>query len=160
MIDPISAVAMATSAFKTVQAMVAAGREVEDTLGQIGKWYGAVADFNEAKRQAENPPIFKKLFAGKSIEEEAMELFIQKRKLDEQEKQLRELLTYSFPGDGYQELLQMRRKIKEQREKTVYAQARRRKAFVTTVVTTGLLILLSGALWGTIVLMLKYWPGA
>ena len=89
-----------------------------------------------------------------------MELFIQKRKLDEQEKQLRELLTYSFPGDGYQELLQMRRKIKEQREKTVYAQASRRKAFVTTVITAGLLILLSGALWGTIVLMLKYWPGA
>jgi hypothetical protein len=59
MIDPITAVAVATSAFKTVQKMVSMGREIEDTLGQVGKWYGAVSDFNEAKRQAENPPIFR-----------------------------------------------------------------------------------------------------
>ena len=58
MIDPISAVAMATSAFKMVQKMVSAGQEIENTLGQVGKWYGAVSDFNEAKRQAENPPLF------------------------------------------------------------------------------------------------------
>ena len=38
MIDPITAVAMATSAFKTVQKMVSMGREIEDTLGQVGKW--------------------------------------------------------------------------------------------------------------------------
>ena len=44
MIDPITAVAMATSAFKTVQKMVSMGREIEDTLGQVGKWYGAVSD--------------------------------------------------------------------------------------------------------------------
>ena len=49
MIDPITAVAMATSAFKTVQKMVAMGRDVEDTFGQMGKWYSAVSDFNEAK---------------------------------------------------------------------------------------------------------------
>jgi hypothetical protein len=36
MIDPITAVAMATSAFKTVQKMVAMGRDVEDTFGQMG----------------------------------------------------------------------------------------------------------------------------
>ena len=50
MIDPISAIAMATSAFKTVQKMVSMGRKIEDTLGQIGKFYGAVSDFNESKK--------------------------------------------------------------------------------------------------------------
>ena len=29
--------------------MIAAGREVEDTLGQIGRWYGAVSDLNECQ---------------------------------------------------------------------------------------------------------------
>lgn len=130
MIDPISAVAMATSAFKMVQKMVSAGREIEDTLGQVGKWYGAVSDFNEAKRQADNPPLFKKLIASKSIEQEAMEMFANNKRIQQQEKELRELLMYTYGANAYQELQGMRRSIRDQREKTVYAQARRRKAFI------------------------------
>ena len=130
MIDPITAVAMATSAFKTVQKMVSMGREIEDTLGQVGKWYGAVSDFNEAKRQAENPPLFKRLVASRSIEQEAMEMFANNKRIQQQEKDLRELLMYTYGANAYQELLGMRRSIREQREKTLYAQARRRKNFL------------------------------
>jgi len=130
MIDPITAVAMATSAFKTVQKMVSMGREIEDTLGQVGKWYGAVSDFNEAKRQAENPPLFRRLVASRSIEQEAMEMFANNKRIQQQEKDLRELLMYTYGANAYQELLGMRRSIREQREKTLYAQARRRKEFL------------------------------
>ena len=130
MIDPITAVAMATSAFKTVQKMVSMGREIEDTLGQVGKWYGAVSDFNEAKRQAENPPLFKRLVASRSIEQEAMEMFANNKRIQQQEKDLRELLMYTYGANAYQELLGMRRSIRDQREKTLYAQARRRKNFL------------------------------
>jgi len=130
MIDPISAVAMATSAFKMIQKMVSAGREIEDTLGQVGKWYGAVSDFNEAKKQADNPPLFKRLVASRSIEQEAMEMFANNKRIQQQEKDLRELLMYTYGANAYQELLDMRRSIRDQREKTVYAQARKRKAFV------------------------------
>jgi len=142
MIDPISAVAVATSAYKTITAMLSAGREVEDTLGQLGKWYGAIADFNEAKRQAENPPLFKKLFYSSSIEQEAMNMFIQERKIKAQEKDLRELLTFCFPGDAYKELTDMRRKIRDQREKTQYKQIRQRKAFVSNAVNCVLIAVL------------------
>jgi len=130
MIDPITAVAMATSAFKTVQKMVSMGREIEDTLGQVGKWYGAVSDFNEAKRQAENPPLFRRLVASRSIEQEAMEMFANNKRIQQQEKDLRELLMYTYGANAYQELLGMRRSIRDQREKTLYAQARRRKNFL------------------------------
>ena len=130
MIDPITAVAVATSAFKTVQKMVSMGREIEDTLGQVGKWYGAVSDFNEAKRQAENPPIFRRLVASKSVEQEALEMYAHDKRIKQQETELRELLMYTYGPDAYKELLGMRRKIREQREKTLYAQERRRKAFI------------------------------
>jgi GrpB-like predicted nucleotidyltransferase (UPF0157 family) len=130
MIDPITAVAVATSAFKTVQKMVSMGREIEDTLGQVGKWYGAVSDFNEAKRQAENPPIFRRLVASKSVEQEALEMYAHDKRIKQQETELRELLMYTYGPDAYKELLGMRRKIRDQREKTLYAQERRRKAFI------------------------------
>lgn len=129
MIDPITAISIATNAFGTIKRMVAAGREVEDTLGQIGKWYGAVSDLNECQKQAENPPLFKKIVAGQSVEQEAMQLYAHQKKIKQQEKELRELLMYTYGPTGYSELVELRRKIKEQREKTIYAQARRRKAF-------------------------------
>ena len=151
MIDPISAVAMATSAFKMVQRMVSAGQEIEETLSHVGRWYGAVSDFNEAKRQAENPPLFKKLIASKSIEQEAMEMFANNKRIQQQEKELRELLMYTYGANAYQELQGMRRSIKEQREKTVYAQARRRKAFVWNSIALSVI----GAMGYVLYLMIK-----
>jgi hypothetical protein len=128
MIDPITAITVATKAFNTVKRMVAAGREIEDTLTQIGAWYGAVSDFNEAKRQAQNPPLFKRLVSKKSVEQEAMDIYVQQKKVNQQENELRTLLLYTYGTGGYQELVDLRRKIREQREQTIYAQARKRKA--------------------------------
>jgi preprotein translocase subunit Sss1 len=130
MVDPFTAVATATAAFNGIKKMVEAGQNIESTFGQIGKWYGAVSDFNEAKRQAENPPLFKKLVNKVSVEEEAMNVYIQEKKIKEQESQLRELLLYMYGPDAYRELTELRRVIREKREKDVYAQSRRQKAFM------------------------------
>ena len=126
----MSAIMTATAAFNGIKKVVEAGQNVEQTFQQIGKWYGAVSDFNEAKRQMENPPLFKKLVNSMSVEEEAINVYIQEKKLKEQEAQLRELLLYAYGPAAYTELTQLRRKIREDREQTVYAQERRRKAFL------------------------------
>ena len=120
---------------------------MEDTLGQVGKWYGAISDLNEAERNAKNPPLFKKIVASKSVEEEAMNVYAAQKKARQQEKELRELLMYSYGPQGYQELVDLRRRIKDQREKTVYAQARKRKDAFWMTLQSGLVLLLSGALY-------------
>ena len=147
MVDPVTAIATATAAFNTVKKMVQMGRDVEDTLGQIGKWYGAISDLNEAERIAKNPPLFKKIVAGKSIEQEAMDVYAAKKRAQQQEKELRELLMYTYGPGGYQELVELRRRIKNEREKTIYAQARRRKNAFWMTLQSGLVLLLSGALY-------------
>lgn len=142
MVDPVTAIATATAAFNTVKKMVQMGRDVEDTLGQVGKWYGAISDLNEAEREAKNPPLFKKIVASKSVEQEAMDVYAAKKKAQQQEKELRELLMYTYGPDGYKELVDLRRRIKNEREKTIYAQARRRKqVFWGTVQSFGILVL-------------------
>lgn len=142
MVDPVTAIATATAAFNTVKKMVAMGRDVEDTLSQVGKWYGAVSDLNEAERDVKNPPLFKKIVASKSVEEEAMNVYAAKKRAQQQEKELRELLMYTYGPDGYKELVDLRRRIKNEREKTIYAQARRRKqVFWGTVQSIGILCL-------------------
>jgi hypothetical protein len=152
MIDPITAITAATAAFNGVKKLVAAGREIEDVVGQLGKWYGAAADLQRAEQQSKNPPIFKKLFAGGSIEEEALAVIVQKKKLEEQEKQLQELLNIRFGFGTWKEMVELRRKIKKEREDTIYKQEERRQAFIEGAVLIFLVAAGFGIVGGTVFL--------
>jgi len=80
-IDPISSMALASSAFATLKKGVSIGRELESMGKSLSTWMSAVSDIDRAHHEAKNPPIFKKLFLGKSIEQEAIELFLKKNSL-------------------------------------------------------------------------------
>ena len=86
---PVSAIAAASSAFSLIKKGFAAGRDVESMYGDIGRWMGACSDVNHSVKMAKNPPLFKKLFAGSSIEQEAMDAFAAKKKAEEMEHELR-----------------------------------------------------------------------
>ena len=141
----------ATTAFSTVKKFVAAGQEFEQVAGQLGKWYTAVSDFRHAQQEQKKPPIFKKLFAADSVEEEALNLLIQEKKIMEQEKELAILLNLRFGHGTMDELKEMRRSIRKKREQTVYKQMQRRKALIEAISIAGLcvfcLLMLGGLLY-------------
>ena len=59
MIDPISAISIATGAFNAVKSAIGAGRNIEDMAGTLGKWMGAVSDIKKAEEMNKKPPLFK-----------------------------------------------------------------------------------------------------
>jgi hypothetical protein len=126
--DPITALSAATAAFTAVKKLVETGREIEDVAGQLGKWFSAVSDLREAEREAKNPPMFKKLLHNGSVEEEALNATIARQKTLEQESQLRELIVWRYGLDVYRDMIQMRKDIRERREREIYRQKRRKKA--------------------------------
>ena len=142
MIDPITAIGAATAAFNGVKKLVHAGREIEDVVGQLGKWYGAAADLGRAETQRKNPPIFTKLFSSGSVEQEALEILVHKKKLQEQEKQLEEMLNIRFGFGTWREMIELRRKIRKEREETVYRQQERRRAFLEGIAVIFLTVFL------------------
>lgn len=154
MIDPISAITMATSAYSMVTKMVAAGREFEDTAQQLGKWFGAVSDLRRAEQQNKNPPLFKKLFASGSIEEEALALLMHTKKIAQQEQELRTLLMYRYGANAWDELTAMRRKIAKQREETIYRQQELRQNVKDSFLILVLILLCIGIVGSTV-----YWVG-
>ena len=77
MIDPITAVGLATSAYNAIKQGVAVGRELQDITGQLGKWGKAYSDFSFAEEQVKNPPWYS--FKG-SDTHSAIEIFAQKKK--------------------------------------------------------------------------------
>ena len=155
MIDPVSAFALATGAFNMIKKAVEAGREIEDCVGYFGKFFQGVSDINKAEEEAKNPPLFRKLLSGGSVEEEAFQAVIHKQKVQQMENELRELITYRYGVETYREMIQMRRTIKEERERTVYKQQERRKAFLWNGLALAILSAGIGFIWWLIVLMIE-----
>ena len=148
LIDPFTAMAAATTAFQTVKKFVNAGQDFENVMGQMGKWYTSVSDFRKGQQLQKKPPIFKKLLAAGSVEEEALNLLIHEKKIMEMEKELQTLLNFRFGFGTWDELKEMQRKIRAQREREVYKQAEARQAIINGIAIIALLLALSGMVFG------------
>ena len=148
--DPVSLVAMASTAFKGVQVLVSKGAEIEHVAQKLGQWYGLVSDLREAEKEAENPPLFRKMFDGSSVEEQALNAVIAKKKIEEQEKQIRELIMYSYGQDTYNEMIQMRRDIRAKREQMIYKQRRKQRRMLDVSAIIMGLTVTAGIIWTTI----------
>ena len=143
MVDPISAMAIAGSAFSALKKGVSIGRDIESMGRDLSRWMGAVSDIDRAHHEAKNPPIFKKLFYGKSVEAEAIELFTQKKQLQNQRDELRRLISLMCGPNAWQELLRMEAEIRKQRKETLYAQREARRHFIEAISITFLVIFIS-----------------
>lgn len=145
MIDPITAIAGATKAFAMVQGMVQAGRSVEDTMGQIATWYGHASDVLYQEQKATKVSPFKKVVFSKSVEAEAVKAFARKKKIQEQQREIMLMIRYAYGDDGLREFRELKRKIVEERQDTVYRQQELKEnmllslfAVVFSVITFGL----------------------
>ena len=148
--DPLSLIAMASTTFKGIQTLVDKGAEIEHVAQKLGHWYGLVSDIKEAEKEADNPPLFKKIFDGESVEQQALNSVIAKKKIEEQEKHVRELITWAYGVDTYKEMMQMRRDIKAKREQMIYKQRRKQRRMLDISAVVLALIVISGIVFGTI----------
>ena len=149
MIDPITAFAAANAAFKGVKMLVGAGKEIQDISGQLGAWYGAVADITRAESQRKNPTFLDKVSQGtESIEQEAMDIVVRKKTLFEKEKEIKFMLDMRFGFGTYDEMVDMRRQIRKEREKEVYAAMESKRQIANNMAILGLSILIIGILGG------------
>jgi len=146
--DPVTAIAAASSAFSLIKKGFQAGRDMESMYGDIGRWMGAVSDVSHAEKMAKNPPLFKKLFAGSSVEQEAMDAFAAKKKAEAMEEELRNWINLTHGPNAWNELLKMQVKIRKQRQEQLYAQQELRKKIIEIVsICVGATIIGAGIIW-------------
>jgi hypothetical protein len=149
-LDPVTLLATATTVFNGLKKAVELGRQAEDVFGQLGKWASAVSDLQEwiNIEATKKPPLFKKLVFTKSATAEAFDAYAAQVKIRDMEKALYHWFHYGelqhLGRDGYLEFMQMRRRIKEQREKMIYEQIRRRKKLVKNASDAGLIAVVVG----------------
>tara|TARA_R100000963_G_C4645957_1_gene110454 strand:- start:7816 stop:8292 length:477 start_codon:yes stop_codon:yes gene_type:complete len=153
--DPVTAIAAASTAFSLIKKGFAAGRDVESMYGDIGRWMGACSDVNHSVKMANNPPVFKKLFAGSSVEAEAMDAFAAKKKAEAMEEELRNWINLTHGPNAWQDLLKMQIKIRKQRQETLYKQAELRRNLIQVVGIILLGIIFVGAIIGTLWILVQ-----
>ena len=142
MLAPVSAMAIATSAYNVLKKGIEVGRELEDMGGQLGTWFGAIADVKAADEEAADPPLFRKVFAKSSVEQEAIENLMRRKKIEQQERELREMIVYRFGVDAYRDMIKDRNTIRDARKRAVDARARRIKKLVLNAVAIALIALI------------------
>ena len=155
MIEVAAALSVATSAFNAIKKGFEVGRDIESMSGDLSRWMGSVSDIDKAGEYAKKPPLFKKLFAAGSVEEEAMATFMAKKKAEDMRYQLKQLISLTRGPAAWEELLQTEGAIRKKRQKMIYEQKeRQRKVVEWTGIFVGVLVF-GGFIFWLLTLALK-----
>ena len=151
MIEVVAAVSAASSAFSAIKKGFEVGRDIESMAGDMGRWMGAVSDIKKAEEYNKKPPLFKKLFASGSVEEEAMQIFMAKKKAEDMRAQLKTIITFSRGISAWEELLKTEGDIRKRRQKAIYDQKERQRFWIELILSIIILsataALLVGGIW-------------
>ena len=144
MIDPVTAVATATAAVNAIKSGFSAGREIESMAGDLSRWMGAVSDIKKSEEYTKKPPLFKKLFAAGSVEEEALQTLMAKKKAEDMREQLKQIISFTRGPSAWEELLRTEADIRKKRQKMIYDQEERRRKLLEAIAIGLLVIVIVG----------------
>ena len=148
MIEIVAAVSAASGAFNAIKQGFAAGREIESMAGDLSRWMGAVSDIKKADEYNKKPPIFKKLFNAGSVEEEAMQIFMAKKKAEEMRAELKQIISFTRGPSAWEELLRTEADIRKKRQQAIYDQQERRKQILEWIAIGFLVLVIGGFILG------------
>lgn len=146
MIEIAAAISAATSAFTAIKKGFEVGRDVESMSKDLSRWMGAVSDINKAEQYNKKPPLFKKLFAAGSVEEEAMQIFMAKKKAEDMRGQLKNIISFTRGPSAWEELLRTEADIRKKRQKAIYDQQERQKEVLNAIGIIFLVLLIAGVI--------------
>jgi len=133
---------MATGAFKGLKAAIAAGRDIQDMTGQLANWGKAFSDFTNLEEREKNPPFWKKTFKG-SDEETALEIFANKKKMEQMRKEIKDHISWHYGPSAWEEVLQIEAQMRKIRKEELYKKQERIDNLINWAV--GLTIFAAGA---------------
>jgi hypothetical protein len=134
MIDPVSAIGMATAAYRGIKSAIDTGKELSDMAGTLNQWATSISDLDFAHRQAENPPMFKKLFGSSQIEQNALEVWGHKQKAKEMRDELKGYISFFYGPSAWDEIVAIEAKMRKERKDAIYRAEERKQAILEWIV--------------------------
>jgi len=117
--DPMSAIAIAGTAFSAIKQGFEHGREIEGMMGDMARWMGAIKDVKEGAQK-------KKKKSYGSIEEEAFEEFAALKEAERMEQELRTFVNMNYGPESWNQIVKLQADIRV-REQEAKLQAERER---------------------------------
>jgi molecular chaperone GrpE (heat shock protein) len=138
----VAAVQICASAYRFMKTAVNEGRELGDMTRAMSKFWDAREEVSVLEQKATNPSKIEKLFGGKSVESQALEITLQKKKAEQLEKELKDLFYWTGNANLWHDMIRERAKIRNLRIAAARQKAQNRAAMIDIAVIGGVLGLL------------------
>ena len=113
---------MATAAFNAIKKGFEVGRDVESMYGDIGRWMTSCETVNKEAKKAKT--------SGMSVEEEALEIFAHKKKIQAMEQELRTFVNMSHGPNAWNEVLRIQAEIRKKRKEAILAAKKKQEEMI------------------------------
>ena len=111
--------ALATGAYKTLRAAISTGKDIQDMTGTLSQWGKAFSDFSNLEEREKNPPWWKQTFKG-SDEETALEIFANKKKMEQMRSEIKDHISFTYGPSAWKEVLAIEARMRKQRKDELY----------------------------------------
>ena len=106
--DPVTALGIATTAFKVIKKTIELGKEIQGVNKELGQWYGAVADIRAGHYNTKG--------RFKNVEETALDTYLALKEAEDMEYQLRNMLVGKYGLGAWEDLQKIQAEIYRQRQ--------------------------------------------
>ena len=121
--DPITGIALASTAYKAICTAFQHGREIEQMAGDLGRWMQGINAVKEGHSKAKSRRIG-------SVEEEALETFAALKKAQQMENELRNFITGQYGMNAWRQIIKIQADIRvRQRQEKIEAARRQEEIF-------------------------------
>ena len=144
--DPVSCVALATGAYKTLRAAISTGKDLQEMSGTLSQWGKAFSDFTNLEEREKNPPWWKQTFKG-SDEETALEIFANKKKMEQMRQEIKDHISFNYGPSAWKEVLQIEAQMRRNRKQELYKKQERIDAAINFTIGAVIFVISGGILF-------------
>ena len=106
--DPLTALTVATTAFKTIKKCIELGKEINGVNNELGQWFGAVGAIRQqhAGKKGSN----------KTVEEESLDTYVALQKAKDMERELKSFMNANYGPTAWDDVVRIQNEIIKQRK--------------------------------------------
>ena len=148
--DPVTAFSIASMAYSSIKSAFEKGREIEEMVGDLGRWTSAVWHINRGVRQEKS----RRQAFGMSVEEEALQSYVYKKKVEQQQYEIAQQIKMQYGPNAWEEVKAIQANIRKQRLAQLHEYEQKRDEYTYYAIWGAIIsvfVLLIGAMVWTLV---------
>jgi hypothetical protein len=146
--DPISAIAAATTAYNAIKKGFKVGKEIEGMSKDLGRWMGAIQEVKEGHNKAKGRSFG-------SVEEEALESFAALKKAQQMENELRQFVNFNYGHNAWNEVIRIQVDIRKRKKEALEEAKRKQAKMIENTILGVLVVFFLGAVGSVLYLILS-----